>query len=167
MKRVLSMAAALVLAGPLVTAAHAQQTDRRIAEAVQILPTDLRAGATVVTYDKATGDRQVLRQGTNFVECQPRMDDGFTRCYNKALGPRRDLEAKLRAQKKSDKEVTDAVQAALKDGTLKPPPPAMFSYRGYDKRDRIQNLWVVSLPDRKSTRLNSSHGMSSRMPSSA
>ena len=65
-----------------------------------VLPPDLRAGATVVSYDKATGARTVLRQGTNFLECQPRMDDGFTRCYNKALAPRRDLEAKLRAEKK-------------------------------------------------------------------
>ncbi len=65
-----------------------------------VLPPDLRAGATVVTYDKATGARTVLRQGTNFIECQPRMDDGFTRCYNKALAPRRDLEAKLKAEKK-------------------------------------------------------------------
>jgi hypothetical protein len=23
----------------------------------------------------------------------------------------------------------------------------MMSYRGYDKRDRIQNLWVMSLPN--------------------
>ena len=88
---------------------------------MQILPQDLRAGATVVTYDKTTGARKVLRQGTNFIECQPRMDDGFTRCYNKALGPRRDLEAKLRAEKKSDKEIQDAVAAAIKAGTLKAP----------------------------------------------
>ena len=89
----------------------------------------------------------MVRQGTNFVECQPRMDDGFVRCYNKLLGPRRDLEAKLRAQKKSDKEIADAVQAAIKDGTLKAPANGMMAYRGYDKRDRIQNLWVMSLPN--------------------
>ena len=46
-----------------------------IGEAVQILPDDLRAGATVVTYD-ASGARKVLRQGTNFLECQARMADG-------------------------------------------------------------------------------------------
>jgi hypothetical protein len=147
MKKLIGFAAAAVFATPLAVA-HAQTSpDAQIAEAVQILPSDLQAGATVVTYDKATGARQVLRQGTNFVECQPRMDDGFTRCYNKALGPRRDLEAKLRAEKKSDKEVTDAVQAALKDGTLKAPANGMMAYRGYDKRDRIQNLWVMSLPN--------------------
>ena len=147
MKRVLGMAAALALTGPLLAASQSQSTDARIAETVQILPTDLRAGATVVTYDPATGDRNVLRQGTNFVECQPLMADGFTRCYNKALGPRRDLEAKLKAEKKSDKDIQDAIAAATKAGTLKPAAPGM-SYRGYDKRDRIQNLWVISLPNR-------------------
>jgi hypothetical protein len=145
MQTLIGLAAALALSSPLV--AIAQTPADQITQAVQVLPPDLRAGATVVTYDKATGARQVLRQGTNFIECQPQMDDGFTRCYNKALAPRRDLEAKLRAQKKSDKEVADAVQAALKDGTLKAPGNGMMSYRGYAKRDRIQNLWVMSLPN--------------------
>jgi len=91
-QKLIGLTAALLLTSPLVVI-HAQTpaAAAQIAEAVQILPPDLRAGATVVTYDKATGARQVLRQGTNFLECQPRMDDGFTRCYNKALGPRRDL----------------------------------------------------------------------------
>jgi hypothetical protein len=147
MQKLVGLTAALLLASPLVVT-HAQApAAASIAEAVQILPPDLRAGATVVTYDKATGARHVLRQGTNFLECQPRMDDGFTRCYNKALAPRRDLEAKLKAEKKSDKEIQDAVAAATKAGTLKAPPTGMMAYRGYDKRDRIQNLWVMSLPN--------------------
>src|SRR5688572_18948581 len=122
--------------------------DAQIAEAVKILPEDLQAGATVVTYDAATGARKVLRQGTNFIECQPRMADGFTRRYNKASAPRRDLEAELRAAKKTDEPIQQAIAAAVKAGTLPPSPPAMMAYRGYDKRDRIQNLWVISLPNR-------------------
>jgi len=143
------VAAVVIVSGSLV--AGAQQSapvDRQIAEAVKILPEDLQAGATVVTYDAATGARKVLRQGTNFIECQPRMADGFTRCYNKSLAPRRDLEAKLRAEKKTDEQVQQAIAASAKAGTLPPPAPAMMSYRGYDKRDRIQNLWVISLPNR-------------------
>ena len=147
MKHVLGMAAVLALAASLPAPVQAQSTDARIAEAVEILPADLRAGATVVTYDAATGERKVLRQGTNFLECQPRMADGFTRCYNKALAPRRDLEAKLRAEKKSDKDIQEAIAAAVKSGALKPAPTGMMAYRGYDKRDRIKNLWVVSLPN--------------------
>jgi hypothetical protein len=125
----------------------AQTAAAQIVEAVQILPEDLRNGATVVTYDEATGARKVLRQGTNFLECQPRMADGFTRCYSKTLGPRRDLEARLRAQKKSDEEISAAVAAAVKAGTLPAPSRGMMSYRGYSKPDRIQDLWVMSLPN--------------------
>jgi hypothetical protein len=140
------LAIVTVLAGPLVVTAQTPQVDP-IAQAVQVLPPDLRAGATVLTYDAVTGSRHVLRQGTNFIECQPRMADGFTRCYSKSLAPRRDLEAQLKAEKKSDKEIADAVAAAIKAGTIPAPGPGMMSYRGYDKRDRIQRLWVMSLPN--------------------
>jgi len=139
-------AAALAISAPLVAAAQSSSVEQQIAEAVQILPEDLRGGATVVTYD-AAGARKVLRAGTNFIECQPRMADGFTRCYHKSLAPRRDLEAKLRAQKKTDEEIQKAVGDAVKAGTLPAPPKGMMAYRGYDKRDRIQNLWVMSLPN--------------------
>jgi hypothetical protein len=147
MQKLIGVIAVAVLTSPLVIAtAQTPSVDDQVAQAVEVLPGDLRAGATVVTYDRATGARKVLRQGTNFIECQPRMDDGFTRCYNKALAPRRDLEAKLKAEKKSDKEIQDSVAAAIKAGTIKPSAPGMMSYRGYDKRDRIQRLWVMSLP---------------------
>ena len=148
MQKLIGVAVAIVLTSPCAIAtAQTPPVDERVSQAVQVLPEDLRAGATVVTYDKATGARNVLRQGSNFIECQPRMDDGFTRCYNKALGPRRDLEAKLKAEKKSDKEIQDAVAAAIKAGTIKAPATGMMSYRAYDKRDRIQKLWVMSLPN--------------------
>src|SRR5437667_2240084 len=115
MKNVIIAAAAMVLAGPLAVAAQqAASANQQIADAVQILPPDLRAGATVVTYDASTGARTVLRQGTNYIECQPRMADGFTRCYNKSLAPRRDLEAKLRAEKKTDEQIAKAVADAVK-----------------------------------------------------
>jgi hypothetical protein len=100
MQKLLVLTTAALLAAPILADAQTAGAAEQIAQAVQVLPADLRAGATVVAYDKATGARQVLRQGTNFVECQPQMEDGFTRCYNKALGPRRDLEAKLKAEKR-------------------------------------------------------------------
>jgi len=140
------LAAAFALSLPHAAAAQTSSVEQQIAEAVKILPEDLRAGAGVVTYD-SSGARKELRQGTNFIECQPRMADGFTRCYHKSLAPRRDLEARLRAQKKSDEEIQKAVADAVKAGTLPPSPKGMMSYRGYDQRDRIQNLWVMSLPN--------------------
>jgi hypothetical protein len=147
MKQVM-FAAAIIALGPLAAAAgQSAAADRQIAEAVKILPDALRAGAAVVTYDAATGARKVVRQGTNFIECQPKMPDGFERCYHKSLAPRRDFEAKLRAQKKTDEEIQQAVAAAVKAGTLPPAAKGMMSYRGFDKSDRIQNLWVMSLPN--------------------
>ena len=148
----LAIAAAAVSLTPVAiahaqTGAAAQSKDAKIAEAVQPLPEDLKAGATVVTYDEKTGERMVLRQGTNYIECQPKAKDGFVRCYNKVTAPRHDMEAKLRAQGKSDKEVTDALAAATKDGTLKPPPFGTMSYRYSDDPNRIRLLWVISVPN--------------------
>jgi hypothetical protein len=147
MKKSIGVLAVLAMASPWATAAYAQSAEAQIAEAVAILPEDLRAGATVVTYDPATGARKVLREGTNFLECQPKGADGFERCYNKSLAPRRDLEAKLRAEKKTPEQITEAIAAAVKAGTLPPAPKGMMSYRGYDKSDRIQKLWVWSTPN--------------------
>ncbi len=144
MHKLIGAAVVVVLTSSILLSA--QTPDARITQAIQVLPADLRAGATVVTYDKTTGARIVLRPGTNFIECQPQMEDGFTRCYHKVLGPRRDLEARLKAEKKSDKEIAEAIAAAIKAGTLKAPATGMMAYRGYDKRDRIQKLWVMSLP---------------------
>ena len=142
------VAAALGLMGPVGLAAQQTGTvDQQIASATHILPEDLRAGATVVAYDAATGARKVLRQGTNALECTPKSPtDGFTWCYNTVSGPRRDLQARLRAEKKSDKEIQEAVEAATKAGTIKPTPFGTMSYRLYGKKDRIQLLWVLSVP---------------------
>ncbi len=127
--------------------AGAQSVDEVIAAAVLPLPEDLRAGATVYTYDPDTGARIVLRAGSNQVECQPKNDDGFTRCSPVASAARRDLSAKLTAQGLSADEIQAALLAAEKNGTIKPRVFGSLSYRLYDKSDRIQLLWVVSLPN--------------------
>lgn len=125
----------------------AQSPDPRIAEAIRPLPEDLQAGATVVVYDAKTGEKNVLRKGTNMMVCQPKNPtDGFTRCYHKMLEPRRDLEAKLRSQGKKDEEISAAVQDAIKAGTIKPPVFGTMSYRLSDDKGRIQKLWVMSVP---------------------
>ena len=147
MRNFVLAATAIALSGVVTLAAQPASVEQQIADATRILPQELRAGATVVTYDAATGARKVLRQGTNFIECQPKMADGFERCYHKSFAPRRDFEAKLRAQKKSDEDIQKAVAAAIKDEALPQPPKAMMSYRGFDKTDRIQNLWVMSMPN--------------------
>ena len=147
--RLLGCVAVAALSTPLAMPLSAQHAaDPRIAEAIRPLPDDLQAAATVVVYDAKTGARNVLRQGTNMMECQPKNPaDGFTRCYHKMLAPRRDLEAKLRAQGKKDEEVSAAVADALKAGTLKAPPFGTMSYRLSDDKGRIQKLWVMSVPN--------------------
>ena len=149
MKRLTSVIAILVAASPLVArVAYAQQSKEQIiAEATKPLPDDLKAAATVVSYDAKTGARSVVRQGTNFIECQPKAADGFVRCYNKTLAPRRDMEALLRAKGMKDEDVTKEIQAATKDGRLKPPPFGTVSYRYSDDPGRIKLLWVISVPN--------------------
>jgi len=148
MKQYVGLVAALVCSAIFpVAKAATQSVDDQIAEAVRPLPEDLRAGATVVTYDAETGARHVLRPGTNTLECEPRNpDDGFIRCYSNTRTPRREMEAKLKAQKKSDKEIHEAVEAAIKAGTLKVPPFGTMSYRLATKDGPIKRLWVMSVP---------------------
>jgi hypothetical protein len=149
MKAFIGVAALVALMSPMAASpAMAQSNDALIKEATQPLPDDLKAGATVVTYDEKTGARKVLREGTNYIECQPKAKDGFVRCYNKAVfGAQRDMEAKLRAEGKSDQDVTAAVQAARKSGQLKPVPFGTVSYRYSDDPGRIKLLWVISVPN--------------------
>ena len=51
MKKSIGILAVLAFASPWVVAAQTPTAEAQIAEAVSILPEDLRAGATVVTYD--------------------------------------------------------------------------------------------------------------------
>jgi hypothetical protein len=147
MKAFIGAAAVVMLMSPLMaSSASALTKEEKIAQALLPLPQDLKAGAAIIEYDEKTGDRVVLREGTNFIECTPKDKDGFAWCYNKVTAPRRDMSAKLRAQGKSDKEVTEAIQAAMKDGRLKPPPAGTMSYRYSDDPGRIRLLWVVSVP---------------------
>ena len=80
------------------------------------LPEDLRADATVYRYNADSGEREILREGDNHVECEPRSDDGFTWCYPTSTVARRDLRARLVAEGLSSEEVTERITAAEMDG---------------------------------------------------
>ena len=125
----------------------AQSNEEIIALSVRPLPEDLRADATVFRYDPATGERIVLRQGTNHVECRPKDEEGFTRCGPTATASRNDLSSKLRAQGLSDEDVTAALADAEKKGLINPRIYGAMNYRLYDEPDRIQLLWIISLPN--------------------
>ncbi len=126
--------------------ASAQSMDEIIAKAVSPLPEDLRADATVFRYDEDTGERVILREGTNHVECQPTDEEGFTWCYPVADSERRDLSAQLSAQGLEGEELQEALQRAERAGQIKPMAFGSLIYRRFDTPDRIQYLYVVMLP---------------------
>lgn len=132
---------------------NAQTNAEMIEQAVQPLPDELKAEATVFKYDADSGERIVLRQGSNQVECQPMNEDGFTRCGPTAEGPRGDMQAKLRAQGLSSEEVQAALQKAENLGHIKARAFGALAYRLYNKDDRIQLLWVVSVPNATAAQL--------------
>ena len=125
----------------------AQSDQALIAQAVRPLPEDLRADATVYRYDEATGERIVLRQGSNHVECRPKDAEGFTRCSPIANASRSDLSAKLRAQDMSDDDISATLETAEARGLINPRIFGSLSYRLYDEPDRIQLLWIISVPN--------------------
>ena len=110
------------------------------------LPEDLRAGATVYKYDRRRARGWCCGRGRTWSSARRDGADGFTWCYNKVTAPRRDFSAKLRAERKTDKEIQEAVAAATRAGTIKPTPFGTMSYRLYSKKDRIPLLWVLSVP---------------------
>lgn len=130
----------------------ASADDDRIAQAVTPLPEDLRAEATVYEYNDA-GERVVLREGSNHVECQPKNDMGFTMCFPKSTSARRDLSARLSADGLEGDELQAALQKAEDAGEIDPWPMGGMMYRHYDKDDRIQLLWVAVLPGAASDEL--------------
>ncbi len=134
-------AMALVLSGQV-----AAQADRAtIEKALSPLPMDLRADATVYTYDDE-GNRVTLKVGSNHVECTPTDAEGFTRCGPVSQRARRDLQAKLRAQGLQGEEMQLALQKAEDEGRIPPRKFGSLAYRRFDTPDRIQYLFVVSLP---------------------
>ena len=147
MARLLAFLSVLFTGFLVVAPVSAQSTARLIAEAVLPLPEDLRDGATVYTYDEDTGERVVLRQGSNHVECSPRDAEGFTRCESVLMGPRRDLAARLGAQGIEGEELQAALAKAEAAGEIDPVPFGSMLYRHFATGDRIQRLWVVRLPN--------------------
>jgi len=120
----------------------------KVTQATLPLPEDLRAGAAVISYDKETGERTMLREGTNMIVCQPRDEEsGFTRCGHKENLPSMDMTAKLTAEGKSMEDVRAAVAAAQEAGTIAPATFGSLFYRLYEEDDRLKLLWVLRIPN--------------------
>jgi hypothetical protein len=153
MRRLLGSLVAIPIALVTVSSADAQAVEDIVAAAVMPLPEDLRAEATVYTYDASTGQRTVLRQGMNHVACRPKDDDGFTICESSVMAARRDLSDKLEAEGKTGEALQAALAAAEANGTIEPVPFGSMLYRLSDSDERIKLLWVVRLPNATSEQL--------------
>lgn len=144
MQKYFAVFVTVVVAGALAApaAVQAQSVDQQIADAVLPLPEDLKAGATVITYDPDTGDRIVLREGTNHVECQtPDMEAMQTSCYGKGAAPWQDRMAKLKAEGHEN-----PFRAAAADETLPAIPFGTMAYNLRHDDRRIKLLWVMIVP---------------------
>ncbi len=148
----------VAITGMLASFQASAQTSAEIEAATLPLPEDLRAEATVYTYDEDTGERIVWRAGSNHVECQPKNEDGFTTCYPKSGAARRDLSAKLSAEGLEGDELQAALAAAERNGSIDPPVFGSVLYRLYDKDDRIQLLTVVMVPNATAEQLGMNTG---------
>lgn len=137
----------VLLAAALFASSHlaAQSNQAIIEKALSPLPEDLRADATVYRYGD-DGNRITLKVGSNHVECTPTDAEGFTRCGPVAQRARRDLQAKLRAQGLQGEEMQMAMQKAEDEGRIPARKFGQMAYRRFDTPDRIQYLFVISLP---------------------
>ncbi len=125
---------------------NAKRITDPIEQAVLPLPDELKDGAAVIRYN-AAGEREVLREGTNMMECQPLHPvSGFIRCYHESVGPEFDLQAKLAAQGQSAEDIRAAIDAAVAAGEIAPRPYAALDYRVYPEDDRIRYLWLMRVP---------------------
>lgn len=111
------------------------------------LPRDLRRETTVVSYDQETGERSILREGSNTLVCMPRdPESGFTRCSHKENLAEMDLRMRLKAEGKSDEDVDAAVLDAVESGAVPSRRFGGLAYRYYEGDDRLKLLWVLRLP---------------------
>ena len=125
-----------------VTSAVAEVDDETIARAVLPLPASLRAEAGIYNYDES-GARQVLRKGSNAVECKIKDENQHTWCYPVSTTARRDYSAKLAAGGLEGEQLQAAVAAAEAEGKVDPMPPGSMLYRLDESEGGIRLLWAV------------------------
>ncbi len=123
----LSVRPALIVALVVASRLHAQgavpPADQQIAAAVLPLPTEMRAGATVMGY-KEPGKLVVLREGKNGMHCLAlyvTRPDFHVACYHKGLEPLMARGRELRAQGVTGAKVDSVRFAEIKSGKLKMP----------------------------------------------
>jgi hypothetical protein len=123
MKRILT--GMLLLASPLAAQKQFPTVEQQIATAVMALPDNFRADATVMGWKTAGGKLEVLRQGTNGMNClaqfavEPRF---HISCYHEGLEPFMVRGRQLREQGVTVPEKVDSVRyKEVAEGKIKMP----------------------------------------------
>lgn len=114
-------------ATPAAAPAPIPPVEQQVAAAVLPLPTEMRAGATVMGYREA-GKLVTLREGTNGMHCLAlyvTRPDFHVACYHKGLEPFMARGRALREQGVRGAQVDSVRFKEVRDGTL--PMPAMAS----------------------------------------
>ena len=134
------------LFGLYATSSVAQVTDEMVARALLPLPENMRANASVITYDE-NGARQVLRTGASNLECRTKDENEHTLCYPKSMATRRDFGARLTAQGLEPDEIRAAEAAALAAGEIEHYATGSMLYRLDESKGGMKLLWVLILPN--------------------
>ena len=136
-----------VLCGLLMTiSAAAEPLSQVIEQSVRPLPKDLQAKAHVYKYDTKTGERVVLREGHNHVECKVKDEQGHTRCYARSSAKYRDVEHRHKRAGLTGDDLRSKMEAEIAAGTVEPVKFGSVMYRLYEREDNIRWLWVVWMP---------------------
>ena len=143
-----------ILWGLLITiSATAEPLDRIIKQTVRPLPKELQAEAHVYKYDPKTGERIVLREGGNHVECKIKDEQGHTRCYARSSARYRDVEHKHKLAGLSGDKLRSQMEAEIAAGSVEAVKFGSVMYRLYENEDNIRWLWVVWMPYAKKSDL--------------
>ncbi len=117
-------------------AQSALSVEHQIVAAVLPLPSDMRAGATVLGYNAGATTLSVLRKGTNGMTClapDPKREQFHVACYHQSMEAFMLRGRDLRAKGVTKIEAVDSVRfAEIKSGKLSLPklPASLYSLTG-------------------------------------
>ena len=149
----------LVLASPAAAQKAVPTVDQQIATSVLALPEGLRAGATVMGWKTAGGKLEVLRPGTNGMNClaQFAVEKNFhVSCYHEGMEPFMLRGRQLREQGITAPAAVDSVRyKEVAEGKIKMPVSgALYQLFGSDsswnattgKLSGVRSLFVMYIP---------------------
>jgi hypothetical protein len=157
MKR--ALAALVLLAAPVAAQKQFPTVDQQIATAVLAMPEGLRAGATVMGWKTQGGKLEVLRQGTNGMNCLAQfvVEKNFhISCYHEGMEPFMLRGRQLREQGVTGNGIDSVRYKEVSEGKIKMPVSgALYQLFGSDSSwnattgkltGPIRSLFVMYIP---------------------